>query len=107
MKRFTIPLVEKCFIIYCGKEEWEKFRDITNKEGANGDILSPSPKRTEGRYYGGRIWVYDIKDKKTLLHELSHLIDDAMLTLNSDDTEFRAYLTEWVYMAVLKYSEST
>lgn len=103
IKRFTIPLIEKNFFIYSGKDEWERFRKITIKEGADEELTSPCPKKGSGRCFRGHIWVFTLKDKRILIHELSHLLDDIMLTVGSEDTEFRAYLTEWIMFKVLEW----
>ena len=102
MKRYTIPLICKTFTVYSGDEEWQKFRAITIKEGADEPEKEKCPPKGSGRCFAGYVWVHDLKDKKILIHELSHLIDDVMLTIGSHDTEFRAYITEWIFYTCLK-----
>ena len=103
IKRFTIPLIDMNFFIYSGEDEWQRFKQITIKEGADEELTSPCPKKGSGRCFREHVWVFDIKNKKILIHELSHLLDDIMLTIGSKDTEFRAYLTEWVMFKVLEW----
>ena len=105
MKKFIIPLVDKVFYIYFGEDEWEKFKTITIKEGVDKKMKNADcPTENSGRAYGSWIWVYELKDSLTLIHELSHFIDSLMETVKSNDTEFRAYLTGWIIDTVLKWS---
>ena len=105
MKHFKIPLIEKTFDIYVGKDEWEKFKHDTIKEGATESINIPLPSKGSGKAWGGWVWISDLKDRQLVIHELSHLIDDTMEDLHSKDTEFRAYITMWVIDNVLKWIE--
>ena len=105
MKVFHIPLVSKILYIYSGPDEWEKFKKITIKEGVDIKMKSAAcPVGGSGRTYGSWIWVYALKDRPTLIHELSHFIDSLMETLGTNSSEFRAYLTEWIMDTVLKWS---
>ena len=106
MKTFYVPLVVATFRIFSGKSEWEKFRRAAIKTGANKDYAdTPCPGKGAGRAYGGAIWVESLSDEGTLIHELSHFIDDLMEFLKSDDSEFRAYCTEWVFVNVLEWAK--
>lgn len=105
MKTFTIPLIEKTFDIYVGVKEWEKFKQDTIKEGATANIDMPVPPKGSGKSWGGWIWISDLKERRTIIHELSHLIDDTMNDLHTNDTEFRAYITMWVIDTVLRWAK--
>lgn len=105
MKTFTIPLVNKVFIIYIGKREWRAFAHDTVVNGAHKeDPDAPWPGEGCGRASGGWIWVNEKSDSATIIHELSHFIDDLMSSLHNNNTEFRAYLTEWVFHTVLAWA---
>ena len=64
------------------------------------------PGKDSGRAYGGWLWIDNGKDRNTVIHELSHLIDDIMVLVHTDDTEFRAYLTGWIMDNVLKWIDN-
>lgn len=106
MKTFNIPLIEKTFDIYVGVKEWEKFKHDTVKEGANKYKDLPVPEMGSGRSWGGWIWMSTLKDRRLIVHELSHLIDDTMNDLHTDDSEFRAYITMWVIGNVLEWAKN-
>ena len=106
MRTYHIPLVGKVFSVYCGSEEWARCKRAAIKAGAFKEVLDKTnPETCAGRAFGGWIWVRDISDRSTLIHELSHLLDDLMESLNSTDSEFRAYCTEWVIDKVLTWTE--
>ena len=105
MKTFRVPLVENIFHIYCGEDGWEQFKRASIKTGAHGESLdAPCPGKNTGRSFGSRIWVWSLSNQGTLIHELSHFIDDLMDFLHSTDSEFRAYCTGWVIDTVLTWA---
>lgn len=105
MKTFRVPLVEIVFHIYCGEDDWERFKRASIKGGANRESRdAPCPKKNAGRAFGSWMWVWDPSDQAVLIHELSHFIDDLMGLIKSTDTEFRAYCTEWVMDTVLTWA---
>jgi len=105
MKRFKVPLVNIALVIYSGEDEWERFKTQTIKKGAAESLKTKCPSGG-GRAWGSWLWVYNIHDSNTLYHELSHFIDDTMDDLHSKDTEFRAYITGYVYENVIKWVNS-
>lgn len=105
MKTFRVPLIEKILHIYSGKDEWEQFKRASIKAGAYQESLdAPCPGEGTGRSFGSWIWVQCLSDRETLIHELSHFLDDMMLNLSSSDSEFRAYCTAWVIDTVLTWA---
>ncbi len=106
MKKFEIPLIEKTFYIYVGKDEWEKYKKDVIKEGGETKPDALWPGKNAGQADGGWIWIDNTKDKNLIYHELSHLIDDVMVLINTKDREFRAFITAWVNDTVLKWSNN-
>lgn len=108
MKRFTIPLINKYVILYEGPDEWPTFVTTTIRWGVSDNYKDADcPGKNEGRSWGSWIWVYNKHDRATVIHELSHTIDRIMEDLRTDDTEFRAHITEWITEKVLNYTEAT
>ena len=102
MKTFHIPLIKKRLYVYSGEGDWELFKRASIKAGAYEESLDAScPGEGTGRSFGSWIWVWGISDIATLIHELSHFLDDLMANLHSTDSEFRAFCTEWVITSVL------
>lgn len=100
MKKYHIPLIDKSFYIYEGKEDWYKFYNILKSEKVDIDIDGID--KNTGYCFLCYVWVFDLNDKRTLIHELSHLIDNAMETIGSTCSELRAYITEYIYCDCLK-----
>ena len=105
MKKFRIPLIDQELHLYIGPKDWEKFKHDVGKQGVDIEKDMKCPNVNSGKAWGGWLWVYGLNDVKTLIHELSHFIDDLMNTLGTDDGEFRAYITGWVTERVLKMRE--
>ena len=103
MKTFNIPLVDIDFYIYVGEKEWEKFKNDSITNGAEESRKEVYPGKESGRAGGSWIWFDSKKDTNTIIHELSHFIDDLLKYLRTNDGEFRAYLTGWVIDNVLKW----
>ena len=66
---------------------------------------NPYPGKDTGRAGGSWIWVDSKKDTNTLIHELTHFIDDLLIHLNTEDREFKAYLTAWIIDTVLRWAK--
>ena len=106
MKTFCVPLVQSVFSIYYGEEGWERFKRAAITSGAYEESPdAPYPGKNTGRAFGSRIWVWSLSDRGTLIHELSHFIDDLMSFLHSTENEFRAYCTAWIIDTVLTWAE--
>lgn len=105
MKTFNIPIYNRRFRIYVGEQEREKFYKTIKEMGSDDDEIDESrnDKAQMGISYGSEMWVHDKADAATIIHELSHCIDSFMLGfLDSDNTEVRAYFTEYLMVRVLK-----
>jgi len=104
MKAFVIPLINRRLCIYVGSKGWLDFAKAYRRE--SGEEVSETPIVTGncGRSFGAHVWVSNLKHQGTLIHELSHAIDEAMEVVGSQDTEFRAYVTAWVLVNVLKWA---
>lgn len=106
MKTFHIPLVDRMLCIYNGKDDWDSFMRAALKTGAQGASFDAEcPGKGAGRSFGYRVWVWDISNRASLIHELSHFLDWLLDSLCSTDTEFRAYCTAWVIETVLAWRE--
>lgn len=97
MIRVTIPLIDEELVILSGPTEWKKFCKLTSEAGADVSGEGDAPGEGSGRQWGGWIWVHDLGDRKLMLHELSHFMDTLMEHLNTEDGEFRAFLSSDVY----------
>jgi len=105
MRTIKIPLVDRIIIIYSGKNEWKKYCTVVNKKGCVDVGPNTCYEDIMGRCYGSWVFVHDIKDTATLIHEMSHFIDELMKNIGTDDTEFRAYITEYIMMKVIELSK--
>ena len=103
MKSLLIPLVDVRVTVYRGEAEWPRFVSVAKEHGAI--IDDEPPEGDTGRSLEGWVWISDTAGRGTLIHELSHLIDNLMNLLVSQDTEFRAYLTEWTFERFLTWFE--
>lgn len=105
MNTFTIPLVNKKLFIYVGKAEWSILDIEAQKDGAL-PLRSYDDEAHEGagRHFGSHVWVDNLDRADVLIHELSHYIDEVMGELRTNDTEFRAWITEWVITNVLEWT---
>jgi hypothetical protein len=103
MKIFTIPLIDKEVRFYVGEKEWKDFLKASIKNGSTEDADEPSPPKGSGRACGRMVWLYDLKDKKVIFHELSHLVDGVIEYIHSFDSEFRAYIATWIFIEVFKW----
>jgi len=103
MKAFVIPLINRRLCIYVGSKGWLDFAKAYKRESGKETPDVPVVTSDCGRSWGGHVWVSALKHQGTLIHELSHAIDETMEVVGSQDTEFRAYITEWVLVNVLKW----
>lgn len=100
MKRITIPLIEHHIYIYRGVAEWQRWlKSSGNKDGSD----MPLGKEV-GRQCGSDLWIGDNATLPTLIHETSHYIDSLMEHLDTQDSEFRAFITEYVMIRILEYA---
>ena len=103
MKMFEIPVVKKRVVVYVGPDEWDRNLKTVVRHGAplHGDELGKPPDSPgDGRSYGSWIWLREWGQGVTLFHELSHFMDDLMAMIGSRDSEFRAYISGWLYPRV-------
>jgi len=112
MKRtFTIPLINVDVTVFSGERGWKQFLAIIAEGGVknfDGSEVEQMPDGLDsGRHWGSYLWVASIEKTGTLFHEASHLIDDCMRHVCSDDGEFRAYITEYVLNALMKIAIET
>ena len=108
MKRFHVPLIEVTVFVHVGASEWASFLKAVWRKGAlkldRDDVNNPS--KSGGRAWGGWLWVSDIQDTNTLMHEVSHVLDNTMGLIDSNDTEFRAYIAGWLISSVLEWRDN-
>ncbi|HUV12050.1 MAG TPA: hypothetical protein VMY18_00335 [Acidobacteriota bacterium] len=106
MKTFYIPLINQAVRVYCGKNDFGRFKQDTLNAGADEESLKEDLMgEGSGRSFKSGVWVWDASDTAILIHELSHFLDSLMEVLGSSDTEFRAYCTEWVIDTVLTWAK--
>lgn len=99
MKRFTVPLIGMHVDIYVGVER-DAWRAAIEAAGCK----EISPDQTDGETYDSMVWVQELR-RPLVLHELSHVVDNLMEYVGSDDIEFRAYIWGWLGEEVLKWME--
>ena len=101
MKRIKIPLIPQSFCLY-SRDEYLRFERVAKK---NGYKIGGDEKHGVGCTAGGDVWIKDPGDFATIYHELQHLMDNIFrsIPVTEDEKEFRAYLSEWIYMAATKY----
>lgn len=109
IKKIFVPLIEKEVILHIGQESWNKFVKDTKAKGRKSkasDDESIPPGEGSGRTWGSWVWVHDLKDTNTLIHEILHFLDDTYTFVAcEDETEFKAYIGAHVLTKVLEWRD--
>ena len=104
--KIKIDMIDDDMFFFYGKYGWDKYkRKLKQISGfSKEDLKEKMPtSKDSGRCAVNIMWVRDKKNIKVILHELSHLIDHFMDHLSAEDeTEFRAFLTEYIGGRIFK-----
>lgn len=112
MIEFEIPLIDQSFILYIGENDFVKFAKQVKKEYPdayeyNDEIINEECEGLTGGFTVHRlVWIGNSYDKNLIYHELSHMLHSLYLEINAtEENEFKAYLSAYIYCAVFKYIE--
>lgn len=110
MKEFKIPMIDQSFILFIGEDDFKNYAKQVKKEYPDAykyddDILNKEcAGLTGGSTVHRLVWIGNSKDKNLIYHELSHMLHSLYLEINAtDENEFKAYLSAWVYCEVFNY----
>lgn len=102
---FTIlvPLINTNAHFFFGEE---RFRDFTvyiaTRMGEKIPNDEKDLKHLEGRSWYGGVWVKDIKDTSTLVHEIYHLTANIATSMEVESEEIKARINEYLYTYAMK-----
>lgn len=101
--KIKIPMVSVNLIILLGNGGLKKFKEEINKHS---NAISWEPEKTAIGYHAENyIWLQNYQ-RKTLIHELSHFLNWLYEYLQCEkESEFKAFLSEYVIDSTLKYFE--
>lgn len=100
-KVLKVPMLHIPLHLYVGEKGLKLFKRDIKTAGANNieDISS----RSVGLHFSNHVYIEDIKDRRTVYHEMIHWIDwlfDDYLNANKE-LEFRAYMGSYMIEKVL------
>jgi len=113
VKEVTLQ-ISGMMVAFCyGSKSYSKYvKKKTNEKCTVGDKAGESIVLTYDNGY--RMYVIYVSDdisnpyfaKSTLVHEIVHTVTKVMRRLSIDDDEFRAYLTDYLYITFVRYLDS-
>ena len=110
MKVFKIPLIDQTFTLYIGEDDFIKYAKQVKKEYPDAykygdEILNEECAGLTGGFTVHRlVWLGNSHDKNLIYHELAHMLHSLYEQINAtEENEFKAYISAWVYCEVFKY----
>ena len=102
MRIIKIPVISREVRLFYGMKEYPAYQKAMVSMGDNEeDVKKIKGEDYFGHCYAEVLWVKNKDDIPTLIHELSHLIDNILSALNIRDGETRAYLLEWLIVEII------
>lgn len=99
MNKIIEPLSETVLHVHHGVKGLKTFKSYLDRNKIQYSDLTSNA----GFQINNHIWIHDIKDLHTLLHEVVHFLDYVNERLNiHEEREFKAYLGSYILNKVLK-----
>lgn len=102
---FEVGIDDHVLHLYTGDKGRELFNEVVLENLPEGEIWEDSGD-ADGLQFENHLYLDDLSDLRTLLHEFQHYLDKLFLMLScTEETEFKAYLMSNILEKVLVFRE--